>query len=77
MHRWSLLALNTRTGDPGRVARGPQGEQPALARRCDVYRAPNGARGGYTQHLKRVLPMLVEGMRYEWVLVLLMENLLR
>ena len=26
--------------------------------------------GGYVQHVKRVLPAMVEGLRYEWVFVL-------
>ena len=47
------------------------GPNPPLAKRCEVYRAPNGPKGGYVQHLKRVLPTLVEGLRYEWVFVLL------
>ena len=57
--------------DPRLDAMLDAGPRPPLASRCDVYRAPNGPRGGYVQHLKRVLPIFVEAIGFSHVLVLL------
>ena len=69
--RSCIVFTHKRCGDDERLDRMLDAGAAPVAQRCDVYRAPNGAGGGYVQHLKRVLPTFVEASRYEWILVLL------
>lgn len=70
--RSCIVFTHKRCGDDPQLDRVMDvGPRPPLAMRCDVYRAPNGKRGGYVQHLKRVLPLFVEAQSYSYVLILL------
>jgi hypothetical protein len=70
--RGCIVFTHLRCGDDAALdAALDVGPTPTVSQHCDVYRAANGERGGYVQHLKRVLPSFVEALGYEWVLTLL------
>lgn len=69
--RACIVFTHKQCGEDSELDQSLDVEPAPVAQRCDVYRAPNGAGGGYVQHLKRVLPSFVESAGYEWVFVLL------